>query len=109
MLPAPQSSHPTPINGCGINSIPEHISGAKSFSPCLPWLCDKDDETCYTSRLYIDAATDVQNSTALSNTEAVVMSEVADFVQTRHCDEFWAPRNTQPKRVNNFSLCPIVY
>jgi hypothetical protein len=100
MLPASQSSHDNPNNEVGINSVPEHISKVKSLSPYLPELCDKDDKTCYTSRLYMDAISDEEPSSTLSKTEAVVMSEVADFVQTRHCDEFWAPRNAQPERVS---------
>lgn len=35
-----------------------------------------------------------------SKVEALIMSEVADYLQSSHCDDFWRPRNLPPQKVS---------
>lgn len=83
-----------------INIVPEQALDTESISPCLHWLFGENTESCYASRLVDEDSCEKQHhDTKRTKVEAAIMGEVADWWQSQHLDEFWAPRMKQQRKV----------
>jgi hypothetical protein len=100
MMPAPRQIHRARKDRLNITIVPEPIQDTGLRMPFLSWIFDEalgDDQN---PRLVSDDPLDEQNEIeSFSEADAAVMSEVADWLALRDCDEFWAPRNKQPRKV----------
>jgi hypothetical protein len=84
-----------------IDIIPEHSLDIEPQSPCLQSRFSEGGETFCASRLLEqDPQEEKDEDPGFTKTEAVIMEEVADWLETRHCDEFWALRRT-PRQVSS--------
>lgn len=96
MLPTP--CHLNPAKSSAHHS-PTHSSGSGPNLPCLHCPLDKSED-CFTSRLADDGFSGEQDHRfALSRSEAEIMSEVTDWLQSRYMDAFWTPSGMQPRKV----------
>ncbi|KAL5115429.1 hypothetical protein ACEQ8H_006650 [Pleosporales sp. CAS-2024a] len=61
-------------------------------------LIDEKDKCCFSTRLLDEASLPEQPpDKCIAKYEAVIMSEVADWWQSHHVDDFWAPRSLQQR------------
>ena len=85
-----------------IDIDPEKTSDTETCSPHLHWLFGGDREDYHASRLTCDdSMEDEKDNAGMNKVEAIIMGEVADFLQTHQCDDFWLPRHKQPQRVSS--------
>jgi hypothetical protein len=67
------------------------------------WLFGQHGEDTHASRVVCDNASEEQGARdSMSKVEAMIMSEVAEFLQSSQCDDWWRPRNKPPQRVGHF-------
>jgi hypothetical protein len=115
MAPAPRNSivhsssiiHPSshPIGSpqesrLSENIVPDQSSDTETILSCLPCSFGEKAQCCYPLRLVDeDSSEGHQSSASLTKVEAAIMSEVADWWQSRYVDEFWMPRNKQQRLV----------
>ena len=90
----------TQNDSVSVDFVPDQLLETSGvLSPCMHWLFGKDGG--YVTCLKEDGMHDVQNNDMPSaKAEATVMREVADYLQSQECDEFWAPRTRTPRRVS---------
>lgn len=80
--------------------LPEQKPPLGSHLSSLHKLFGEDGEIYFASRVNLgDLEVDEGASVSTTKAEAMIMGEVAHFLQTRHCDEFWLPRS-QSKNVS---------
>jgi len=93
------SSMQRPPDRLSVGIIPEHLLHApNTHSRSLHWLFGKDGG--YVTRLKEDYAQATPSDDFHSvKAEARIMREIADWLQSQECDEFWTPRARQPRRV----------
>ena len=102
MLPASRQSSRIRRDQLSIDIIPESSLDIGPRSPYLHWLFSDDGKaSCSSQRLQEDSHDEAPGFT---KTEAAVMEEVADWLQSRHCDEFWTPRKRTPRQVSGEGL-----
>jgi hypothetical protein len=88
--------------------VPEQILDTGLRTPCLSWLFDEDLGDHQNSRLVSDKPLEKQDEVkSCSKADAAVMSKVADWLASRDCDEFWAQRDKQPRKVSSSNQCAI--
>ncbi|KAH7064262.1 hypothetical protein BKA63DRAFT_169426 [Paraphoma chrysanthemicola] len=96
MLPAPRQSQRTQEEPMSVKTVSKDPSSTDSYSTCLPWLFGDNDGSCITSRLLTDDVHDEDNNN--NEAETAIMGEVADWLQIRHTDAFWASRCKQTRK-----------
>jgi hypothetical protein len=91
---------PARDDSLSVDFVPEQsLDTSEVPSPCSHWLFSKDGG--YVTRLKEDDPFNVQGDDRPSaKVEAIVMREVADYLQSQECDEFWTPRTRIPRRVS---------
>jgi hypothetical protein len=93
---------PARDDSLSVDFVPEQsLDTSEVPSPCLHWLFSKDGG--YITRLKEaedDAFTVQGDNMPSAKVEAIVMREVADYLQSQGCDEFWTPRTRIPGRVS---------
>jgi len=86
------------LDRLSVGIIPEQPLDITDTS--LHWLFGKDGG--YVTRLNDDYAQDTPNDNIPSaKSEARITREIGDWMQSQECDEFWAPRARQPRRVSS--------
>ncbi|KAG9193835.1 hypothetical protein G6011_03870 [Alternaria panax] len=84
-----------PPGRLSVRIIPEKLVDIPNTSS--HWLFSKDGG--YVTRLKEDYPEDTPNDLFTSaKVEARIMREIADWLQSQECDEFWTPRARQPRR-----------
>jgi hypothetical protein len=90
----------TPEEALGIHDDPELAPNDDTAAPYSHWQLDRQSEDYFASRVIYDTAADDQAPIdSLDKAEALIMSEIADYLQASHCDDFWRPRNQQAQKV----------
>lgn len=92
MIPSSRSSRRSQRDTLSINVIPDHLHDAEPQSPYLHWLFGGSSEDEVFSRLVDNELDEVDSGTRYRDTDAVVMKEVASWLELCEFDEFWAPR-----------------
>lgn len=89
-----------PPGKLSIRIIPEQpVDTSDTQSLSLHWLFGKNGG--YVTRLKEDYRQDTPNELFTSaKAEARIIREIADWLQSQECDEFWTPRARQPRRVS---------
>jgi hypothetical protein len=89
-----------PEEALGIHDGIELAPKDDCTSPYSHWQLDRQNEDYFASRVIYDTAADDQEPfDSLNKAEALIMSEIADYLQSSHCDDFWRPRNQPPQKV----------
>ncbi|KAF1937850.1 hypothetical protein EJ02DRAFT_355802 [Clathrospora elynae] len=97
MLSSSHESWESEGDRLSVDIIPEQSLNMGVQSSCLHWLFGKDGG--YVTCLEDHTSHTQPNSIEHAKTEAAIMNEVADWIQSQECDEFWAPRARQPRRM----------
>lgn len=92
MLPSSHYSRRTRRDRLSISVIPEQSIDAEPRSPYLHWLFGENSEIDINSRLVEDEPEAVEDGTGYSKTDAMVMREVAAWLELREHDEFWVSK-----------------
>lgn len=89
-----------PPGKLSIRIIPEQpVDTPDTHTLSLHWLFGKNGG--YVTRLKEDYRQDTPNELFTSaKAEARIIREIADWLQSQECDEFWTPRARQPRRVS---------
>lgn len=86
---------------CPIGNVPELAPLHEPPSLYLHRLPRPRSEDYSASRIICDAQSEDQEPfDSISKAEALIMNEVADYLQANHCDDFWRPRNQPPQKVS---------
>jgi hypothetical protein len=89
------------VNRLSIGIIPNPaLETARAQSPDSHWMCSEDDE--HLKRIEIDDVLTAQDDSLISaDVQVIVAEEVADWLESQKCDEFWMPRSRQPRPVSD--------
>jgi hypothetical protein len=100
------SSMQRPPGRPSVDIIPKQLLDIPdTHSRSLHWLFSQDGG--YVTRLKEDYPQDTPHDLFTSaEAEARIMREIADWLQSQECDEFWTPRARQPRRVSCLSNWP---
>ncbi|KAF2032096.1 hypothetical protein EK21DRAFT_61541 [Setomelanomma holmii] len=99
MIPVPRHARQRRKDRLNINIVPEDALTPQVRLPYLHWLFGEDGTDCYTTRLLRDDYIDEHGHAEDGKVETIIMGEVTDWIESRHCDAFWAPRTRQPRKV----------
>lgn len=100
MLPPSRYSRRTRRDRLSISVVPEQSLEDEPRSPYLHWLFGESNEIDIHSRLIDDERSEaVDNGTSSSKADAVIMKDVAAWLELREHDEFWVSRRKRAGKV----------
>lgn len=82
-----------------VNVVPEQSRDTEPQSPYLHWLFVKNSEDDTYSRLTDTSAESVHDIDGYSTAEAVIMKEVAAWLELCEHDDFWAAKGKHARKV----------
>lgn len=99
MASSSRQSRRTRRDRLSINVIPEQSHDAEPQSPYLHWLFNESSEADIYSRLVDTDTAGTDDGTGYSKADAVIMKEVAAWLELREHDEFWVPKDKHARKV----------
>lgn len=99
MASSSRHSRRTRRDRLSINVIPEQSHDAELQSPYLHWLFGESSERDIHSRLADNDPDGTDDGTGYSKADAVIMKEVAAWLELREHDEFWMPKDKRARKV----------
>jgi hypothetical protein len=82
-----------------ISVVPEQSRDAEPQTPYLHWLFGESSDADFHSRLINDNPDGTDDGTGYSKADAVIMKEVAAWLELRERDEFWATKDKHASKV----------